>query len=41
LSDQEVADVVTFVRSSWGNRGGAIDEGQVNHLRLPADTAAN
>jgi alcohol dehydrogenase (quinone), cytochrome c subunit len=33
LSDQEVADVVTFVRSSWGNRADAIDESQVKHLR--------
>jgi alcohol dehydrogenase (quinone), cytochrome c subunit len=33
LSDQEVADVVTFVRSSWGNRADAIEEPQVKHLR--------
>jgi mono/diheme cytochrome c family protein len=41
LSDQEVADVVTFVRSNWGNRADAIDESQVNHLRLLAGTVAH
>jgi alcohol dehydrogenase (quinone), cytochrome c subunit len=41
LSDQEVADVVTFVRSSWGNRAGAIDEVQVHDLRLLAGTLAH
>jgi alcohol dehydrogenase (quinone), cytochrome c subunit len=33
LTDQEVADVVTFVRSSWGNRADAIDEAKVHDLR--------
>jgi mono/diheme cytochrome c family protein len=33
LSDQEVADVVTFVRSSWGNRADPIDEARVHDLR--------
>jgi alcohol dehydrogenase (quinone), cytochrome c subunit len=36
LSDEEVADVVTFVRSSWGNRADAIDQAEVNRLRLLA-----
>jgi alcohol dehydrogenase (quinone), cytochrome c subunit len=40
LSDQEVADVVTFVRSSWGNRADAIDDAQVSHLRLLAGAVA-
>ena len=34
LSDEEVADVVTFVRSSWGNRATAVDASQVHELRL-------
>ena len=38
LSDQEVADVVSFVRSSWGNRANAIDEAQVHKLRLTLGT---
>jgi mono/diheme cytochrome c family protein len=41
LSDQEVADVVTFVRTSWGNRADAIDEAQVKRLRLLAGAVAH
>lgn len=33
LSDDEVADIATFVRSSWGNRGGAVAPGEVARLR--------
>ncbi|MHA6205931.1 c-type cytochrome [Dyella soli] len=33
LSDQQVADVLSFVRSSWGNRGGAVTAEQVAPLR--------
>ncbi|WP_158671078.1 c-type cytochrome [Bradyrhizobium guangdongense] len=33
LSDQEIADVATFVRNSWGNRASAIDPGDVAALR--------
>ncbi len=33
LSDQQIADVLTFVRSSWGNRGAAVNATQVAHLR--------
>jgi alcohol dehydrogenase (quinone), cytochrome c subunit len=40
LSDEEVADVVTFVRSSWGNRATAIDASQVHELRLMAGKLA-
>jgi alcohol dehydrogenase (quinone), cytochrome c subunit len=41
LSDQEVADVVTFVRSSWGNRANAIDAARVHDLRLPSAAVAH
>ena len=41
LSDQEVADVVTFVRSSWGNRANAIDAAHVHDLRLPSAAEAH
>jgi mono/diheme cytochrome c family protein len=41
LSDQEVADVVTFVRSGWGNRANAIDGAQVHDLRLLAAALAH
>jgi mono/diheme cytochrome c family protein len=33
LSDQEVADVLTFIRSSWGNSAAAVDADQVGKLR--------
>ena len=33
LSDDDVAAVVTYIRSSWGNRGSAISARQANELR--------
>jgi mono/diheme cytochrome c family protein len=33
LSDQEIADVLTFVRSSWGNSAGAITPDEVKTVR--------
>ena len=33
LSDAEVADVLTFVRSSWGNQAGPVVAGDVKPLR--------
>ncbi|MFC3941370.1 alcohol dehydrogenase [Pseudomonas gingeri NCPPB 3146 = LMG 5327] len=33
LSDQEIAEVLTFVRSTWGNQGGAVDAQAVGTLR--------
>ena len=33
LSDDEVAAVVTYIRSSWGNRGAAVSADQANALR--------
>lgn len=33
LSDQEVADVVSFVRSSWGNKGALVKASDVASLR--------
>lgn len=33
LSDQQVADLLTFVRASWGNRGGAVKAQQVSTMR--------
>ena len=33
LTDQEVADVVTFIRGSWGNQGGAVSADEVKALR--------
>jgi mono/diheme cytochrome c family protein len=38
LSDREVAELLTFVRSSWGNKAQAVDASRVEKLRhaLPA-----
>jgi alcohol dehydrogenase (quinone), cytochrome c subunit len=36
LSDEQVADVATFVRRSWGNDAGEVDAGAVSSLRTPA-----
>ncbi len=33
LTDAQVAAVATYVRSSWGNRGGAVSAGEVADLR--------
>ncbi|QJI18516.1 MULTISPECIES: cytochrome c [unclassified Pseudomonas] len=33
LSDQEVADVVSFIRGSWGNQGAPVKAGEVGDLR--------
>jgi mono/diheme cytochrome c family protein len=33
LSDDEVAAVVTYIRTSWGNRGAAVSARQANELR--------
>jgi len=37
LSDREIADVVTFIRSSWGNRGSAVTVEQVATMRHATD----
>ena len=41
LSDQEVAEIVTFIRSSWGNNAGAVSASDVAKVRkdLPKQTA--
>ena len=36
LSDNEVAAVVTYIRTSWGNRGAAISASEANQLRSAA-----
>jgi mono/diheme cytochrome c family protein len=33
LSDQEVADVVNFIRASWGNNAAPVNTSQVTGLR--------
>ncbi|BBH46298.1 c-type cytochrome [Pseudomonas sp. KU43P] len=41
LSDQEIADVLSFVRSTWGNHGGAVDAQAVGKLRGHTDPASS
>jgi mono/diheme cytochrome c family protein len=36
LSDNEIAAVVTYIRTSWGNRGSAVTASQANELRSAA-----
>ena len=33
LSDQEIADVTTYIRNSWGNAAPAVTPGQVKKAR--------
>jgi mono/diheme cytochrome c family protein len=33
LSDQEIADVATYIRNSWGNAAPAVAESDVAQLR--------
>jgi mono/diheme cytochrome c family protein len=33
LSDAEVADVMSFVRGSWGNHAAAASRNEVGHVR--------
>ncbi|WP_176506640.1 MULTISPECIES: c-type cytochrome [Pseudomonas] len=41
LSDQEIADVLSFVRSTWGNKGAAVDAQAVGKLRGHTDPASS
>ncbi|WP_044319738.1 c-type cytochrome [Pseudomonas amygdali] len=40
LTDREIADVLTFVRSTWGNHGGAVDPKDVGKLRERTNPAS-
>lgn len=41
LSDREIAEVLTFVRGTWGNQGGAVDAQAVGKLRGHTDPASS
>jgi len=41
LSDQDIADAITYVRSSWGNSAGAVTAAQVAEIRTATDPSAN
>lgn len=40
LSDQQIAEVLTFMRSTWGNQAGAVDAQAVGKLREHTDPAS-
>ncbi|UOB25972.1 cytochrome c [Pseudomonas orientalis] len=40
LSDQEIAEVLTYMRSTWGNHGDAVDAQAVSKLRGHTDPAS-
>ena len=37
LTDQEIADVSTFIRNSWGNQAAAVPASSVSDLRKKLD----
>jgi mono/diheme cytochrome c family protein len=41
LSDQEIADAVTFIRSGWGNEAPAVTAAQVARLRKMTDPTSD
>ena len=41
LSDQKIADVVTFMRTSWGNKSGAVTAAQVAKIRKETNPASD
>jgi alcohol dehydrogenase (quinone), cytochrome c subunit len=41
LSDQDIADIATFVRSSWGNNGPAVSASEVRELRGATDPTSD
>ncbi|WP_439862586.1 c-type cytochrome [Pseudomonas antarctica] len=41
LSDAEIAQVLSYVRGTWGNNGGAVDAAAVNKLRGHTDPASS
>lgn len=41
LSDAQIAEVLTYMRSTWGNQGGAVDAKAVAKLREHTDPASS
>jgi mono/diheme cytochrome c family protein len=41
LSDQQIADALTFVRASWGNKAAAVSAAQVAEIRAATDPSRN
>jgi len=41
LTDQQIAEVLSYVRGTWGNNGGAVDVKAVGKLRGHTDPASS
>ncbi len=41
LSNKEIAEVLSFIRSSWGNQGRAVTAGDVEKMRKETDPASS
>jgi mono/diheme cytochrome c family protein len=41
LSDQDIADVLTFIRQGWGDRAGAVTAAQVAEFRKATDPSSD
>ena len=41
LSDQQIADVVTFIRNGWGNQAPAVTPADVAKLRKSTDPTSD
>ena len=41
LSDQDIADIVTFIRNGWGNQAPAVTAAQVAELRKTTDPTSD
>ncbi|MNC66830.1 Alcohol dehydrogenase cytochrome c subunit precursor [compost metagenome] len=41
LSDQQIAEVLTFMRGTWGNQGSAVEAQAVGKLREHTDPASS
>ena len=41
LSDQEIAEVITFIRSGWGNQATAVTAARVAKLRKTTDPTSD
>ena len=41
LSDQEIADVISFIRNGWGNNAAPVTTAQVADLRKSTDPSSD
>jgi mono/diheme cytochrome c family protein len=41
LDDAEVAQLTTYIRNAWGNRGGSVDSDEVHDLRKKMMAVSN